>query len=60
MIEIGEFADETGIAPNLVASEVDRLIESKYIPGALPKWAENNPQRWFLGGARSLSGELAH
>jgi hypothetical protein len=52
LIEIGELADATGIAPNLVAVEVDRLVESHYIPGPLTKWAENDPRRWFLGGAR--------
>jgi DNA-binding MarR family transcriptional regulator len=52
LIEIGELADETGIAANLVAVEVDRLIEGNYIPGPLTKWSENDSRRWFLGRAR--------
>jgi hypothetical protein len=52
LIEIGELADATGIAPNLVAVEVDRLIESNYLPGPLTKWSENDPRHWFMGGAR--------
>ena len=53
LITIGELAEATGVAPNLVTVEVERLLEAGYIPGRLRKSRTGgDPTPWFLDQAR--------
>jgi DNA-binding MarR family transcriptional regulator len=52
-INIGELAEATGIEPNLVTVEVERLLDAGYIPGELVKMGTGgDPRPWFLDKSR--------
>jgi len=52
LIHLGELADAIGVAPNLLAIEVERLIDADYIPGELHRWSDTDPREWFLSNPR--------
>ncbi|MHB8325639.1 MAG: hypothetical protein ACYDEA_00355 [Candidatus Dormibacteria bacterium] len=64
VLQVGALADATGIGPQHVAVEVERLIEAGYIAGQLQKLLSGgDPRPWFLTqprltepGARMLRG----
>ena len=52
-INIGELAEATGIEPNLVTVEVERLLDAGYIAGDLVKsMTGGDPRPWFLDKSR--------
>ena len=58
-LDIGSLADETGIPPELIIPEVERLLGDGYLPGQLQRLASGgDPRPWFLTEAR-LTGKGA-
>jgi hypothetical protein len=58
-VNIGQLADATGLDPNRVVVEVQRLIGDGYLPGELQMlMTGGDPRPWFLTSAR-LTGKGA-
>ena len=54
---IGEIADATGLDPDVVVLELERLIGGGYVDGDLAKLLTGgNVRPWTLAGVRSVTG----